>query len=185
MKKNTLFFILFLGSLNLSIAQESSPTKEVTVQSINKYMNEAVGIKIWCDSSIDTDHPEEIGFELIKQNSFTLESINFKFLNWRDYIGFFPNDITFNEIHWNTMLGFEIDSSGSYGCDKNLARVIINFSSNLIGTRSIEYPNQPVQTNTSYQTKLWFYIPKNRVASCHKALLHLKELMKEEDPFGN
>jgi hypothetical protein len=184
MKKNTLIFILFLGNLNLSFAQESSPTKEVTVQSINKYMNEAVGMKIWCDSSIDTDHPEEIGFELIKQNSFTLESINEKFLEC-DVKKCKTNDIAYSGIHWNTMLGFEIDSSGSYGCDKNLARVIIAFSSNLIGTQSIEYPNQPIHTNTSYQTNLWFYIPKNRVTSCHKALLHLKELMKEDDPFGN
>jgi hypothetical protein len=76
MKKNALIFILFLGSLNFSFAQESSPTKEVTVQSINKYMNEAVGMKQYSLRKDDSgNYTIRINEYTIEENGFDLEKL--------------------------------------------------------------------------------------------------------------
>jgi hypothetical protein len=179
-----------LGSLNFSIAQESSPTKEVTVQSINKYMNEAVGMKYYTvDDSGETR--KRIDEYLIETNNFSLDEILKKTLvmNYEretgKYQGTSYSAITFSQLNWENIT-IKIDSSESLFRESSLALITI-YPTTKVKFHFISSPGtfNTHGDQTSYWSDFSFYIPKNRVTSCHKALLHLKELMKEEDPFGN
>jgi hypothetical protein len=129
MKNNTLFFILLMGSLNFSIAQESSPTKEVTVQSINKYMNEAVGMKKYSvdDSEEIRKRADEI---TIESNSFSLDQISLKlFINNYEYgtgkyLGTCYENSTRSNLNWDNCT-ITIDSSETLFRESNLAEIII------------------------------------------------------------
>jgi hypothetical protein len=191
MKKIALIFILFLGSLNFSIAQESSPTKEVTEQSINKYMNEAVGMKLYGLRRDDNGNLSIRNSEhTIQENSFKLDQISRKCaVKERDqdgnYEGTFTDCVYFSQLNWDNFT-VEIDSIETLYQDSNLAVIWIYPISKprwdhecIAGTYNVRC------TQTDYWDKFFIYIPKNRVTSCHKAFLHLKELMKEDDPFGN
>jgi hypothetical protein len=191
MKKNTLIFILFLGNLNFSIAQESSPTKEVTVQSINKYMNEAVGMKTY-DYREDNNGNYTIrnGENTIEVNTFSLDKIDRStamedYDREGNYRGTYTSQWHYSQLNWDNFT-IAIDSSESLWRESNLA-VIKIYPKSKVKCDHYCVPGTYIVdcTQTEYREVLEICIPKNRVTSCHKAFLHLKELMKEDDPFGN
>jgi hypothetical protein len=185
--KNALLLTLFSTFICLSgNAQESSPTKEVTVQSINKYMNEAVGMKHYGKFSDDIRGSEYT----IDEYSFDLDKINLNefvehYTITGESRGTNYENVTYSKLNWDNFT-VEIDSTESLFIESNLSCITIYPSSKcrwdhecVPGTYTIDC------TQTLYLDEFEIYIPKNRVTSCHKALLHLNELMKEEDPFGN
>jgi hypothetical protein len=191
MKKNALIIILFLGSLNFSIAQESSPTKEVTVQSINKYMNEAVGMKIYGLRRDDNGNfTLRNGYIRIESHTLSLDKIDIRyshssFDNDGNYEGSYTSHQQYSQLNWDNFT-IKIDSSEILKRDSSVALITL-YPTSMAKWENECFPGtyNVVCTQTEYYDSFSFYIPKNRVTSCHKALLHLKELMKEEDPFGN
>jgi hypothetical protein len=191
MKKNSLIFILFLGSLNFSIAQESSPTKEVTVQSINKYMNEAVGMKSYSLRKDDSGNYSIRNSEYtIEVNTFSLDKISRRnavksYNSDGTYYGTYSENNYYSQLNWDNF-SIQIDSSESLFYESSLARITIYPTSKIKWMHDCISGTANYSCNqTEYYDQFMILIPKNRVTSCHKALLHLKELMKEEDPFGN
>jgi hypothetical protein len=191
--KNALIFTLFSAFICISVnAQEPSPTKEVTVQSINKYMNEAVGMKQYSLRKDDSgNYTIRVNEYTIEENGFDLDKISLKEFvenhsyTTGEYLGTRYEYRTYSQLNWDNFT-IAIDSSESLFYEPNLARITIYPTSKcrwdhecIAGTYNVGC------TQTEYYNNFTIYIPKNRVASCHKALQHLKELMKEDDPFGN
>jgi hypothetical protein len=189
LKKITLLSLLFVSAF--SYAQETGPSKEVTVQSINKYMNEAVGMEYYIAYSVDENGnriKDENGnylydkdyFAIIDYTLFSLEKVSRKTAN-KEKEGTYTEFNDFSNIKWENITS--VDTTGDKSSE-TLTKVRINFSSKIkwhwtcyAGTYNVSCDQ------TEYYDGFGIYIPKNRVAACYKALMHLKELCTVEDPF--
>jgi hypothetical protein len=193
LKKITLLSLLFVSAF--SYAQETGPSKEVTVQAINKYMNETVGMKWYLNYLKDENGAvlkdengnylfNDFEYSLIESVKFTLEEIVIK--HYRSEVEGTSTRLTnYSNMNWDNIKN--IDTTVIVTNEKKnseIASIKISFYSKY----KTVYSCIPGTLNvfcdqTEYYDNLYIYIPKNRVAACYKALIHLKELCTEEDPF--
>jgi hypothetical protein len=193
LKKITLLSLFFVSAF--SYAQESGPSKEVTVQSINKYMNETVGMKWYLHYLKDENGAvlkdengnelfNDFEYSLIESVKFTLEEIEEKFYYSED-LGTYNDRNTYSNMNWDNIKN--IDTTVIIANEKKnseLALIRISFSSKIKWDHTCFSGSMNVHCDqTEYYDNLTLCIPKNRVAACYKALMHLKELCAVEDPF--
>lgn len=192
LNKITLLSLLFVSAF--SYAQETGPSKEVTVQSINKYMNETVGMKLYFyflineNGNVLDENGEmlysDVYYERIESVNFTSDKIEKKCFYSEDY-GTHTDSKTYSNLNWGNITN--IDTTVAIENEKknsDISEIKISFSSKIkwilkcyAGTVNVSCDK------TEYSDNLYIYIPKNRVAACYKALMHLKELCTVEDPF--
>ncbi len=196
MKTLYIAVLLLIPFVNaFSYSQETGPSKEVTVQSINKYMNEAVGMKLYFYYLKDENGAvlkDENGNELfndfeysfIESVKFTLEEIERKFYYSED-LGTYNDRNTYSNMNWDNIKN--IDTTVIISNEKKnseLAIISISFSSKIKWDHTCFSGSMNVSCDqTEYYDGFGIYIPKNRVGACYKALMHLKELCTVEDPF--
>ncbi len=193
LKKITLLSLFFVSAF--SYAQVTGPSKEVTVQAINKYMNEAVGMKLYYyylkDKNGDVLKDEDgkylyndVEYDIIESASFTLEEIEKRYY-CSTKNGTYSDRNTYSNINWDNIKN--IDTTVIIANEKKnseLAIIKVSFSSKIKWDHTCFSGSKNVSCDqTEYYDKLSLYIPKNRVAACYKALMHLKELCAVEDPF--
>ncbi len=194
--KRTLVFALFTVLFSFKgYTQETGPSKEVTVQSINKYMNEAVGMKLYfCylkdeNGAVLKDENgnelfNDVEYDLIESNRFTLEEIEKRYYRRRND-GTSTDRNTYSNMNWDNIKN--IDTTVIISNEKKnseLAIIRISFSSKIKWDHTCFSGSMNVSCDqTEYYDGFGIQIPKNRVGACYKALMHLKELCTVDDPF--
>jgi hypothetical protein len=150
-------------------------------------MNEAVGMMMYSLCADDFgNYTKQCVEKVIEVNNFTLDKISRgRKISDDELKGYYFEYIYNTQLNWDNF-SVEIDSSENLLWESSLARIQIITTSKVKHDESCTPGSISMSCNqNSYANGFNIYVPKNRVTSCHKALLHLKELMKEEDPFGN
>lgn len=196
MKTLNIAVLLLIPFVNpFSYAQQTGPSKEVTVQAINKYMNEAVGMKLYYyylkdeNGAVLKDENgkelfNDVEFQILESNSFTLELIERRY-NFSEKNGTYSDRNTYTNMNWGNIKN--IDTTVIISNEKKnseLAIIRVSFSSKIKWNHTCFSGSKNVSCDqTEYYDNLSLFIPKNRVAACYKALNRLKELSKVDDPF--
>ena len=184
LNKITLLSLLFVSAFSYS--QETGPSKEVTVQSINKYMNEAVGMKTYnlCFDD-DGNYSNRCSENTITVNSFGLDKIS-RIATVTTPDGNYSSTTEYTLMNWGNLTQISVDSSENLSMDKEIVWISLDFASKILynsfstvgsGNRTGDY--------SDYYYGLVIFIPRNRVEACLKALNHLKEISKVDDPFDD
>lgn len=181
LKKITLLSLLFVSAFSYS--QETGPSKEVTVQSINKYMNEAVGMKTYnlCFDD-DGNYSNRCSENTITVNSFGLDKIS-RIATVTAPDGNYSSTTEYTLMNWGNISKISVDSSENLSMDKEMVWISIDFSSKVLYNSF--YTAGATGDYSDYYNGLVIFIPRNRVEACLKALNHLKELSKVDDPFDD
>jgi hypothetical protein len=160
---NTFKHTLFLFAI-LIAHSTFAQTKEETVKYINEIVKASKGY-------VYTDNLQNPPCKVtVERQDFSLEQF-MRITN--DCV--FNNESYYTEIPW--LLIKEI-TRGKAKEDSELVTIAIDFDGYLV--QKSRKDSEIHKMNT-----FWFYVLKSKADNVEKALKHLQELLKKEDPFGN
>ncbi len=174
-----------------SYAQETGPSKEVTQEYIQKYTEEAVRLKTYLECYDEYGNAYRCSDDIIGSN---LWYDDFSRIYRRTSVkipeGSYQNKVEFAKINWGNITNIYEDTSESIHRDiSELGLIVLESSSKILYTTSCyQTTGDNVEKDCDlsvYVDDVLIFIPRNRVEACLKALNHLKEISKVDDPFDD